>query len=110
MFRKDIGLEVQQAAYDSLYLTLPEEVLTRHAAYSMTDSPAAACFAYLVAVVAGDSQAGTSGTFEPYSLAGLNGTGMVIGVSDTGVDENHCFFRDEVHGKVTRGSGKNIVT
>jgi hypothetical protein len=35
---------------------------------------------------------------------------MVIGVSDTGIDENSCYFRDTVNGKVTRGAGEHIVT
>jgi hypothetical protein len=39
---------------DSLYLVLPEEVLTRNGAYSAADSDAAACFAFLVATVAAD--------------------------------------------------------
>lgn len=33
--------------------------------------------------------------FESYSLNGLN---QIIGVCDTGIDMNSCFFRDEVYG------------
>lgn len=38
--------------------------------------------------------------FEPFSDAGLDGSNMVVGVSDTGIDENSCYFKDEIHGKV----------
>jgi subtilisin family serine protease len=39
---------------------------------------------------------------EIYTSAGLNGSGVVFGVSDTGVDENSCFFQDKQRGKVKR--------
>jgi subtilisin family serine protease len=32
----------------------------------------------------------------------LTGNGVVIGVSDTGIDENSCYFVDPTHGKVPR--------
>lgn len=38
----------------------------------------------------------------PIRDVGLNGTGEVIGVTDTGLDDNSCFFRDDVHGMVPR--------
>ena len=39
--------------------------------------------------------------YEPFSDAGLTGSNMVVGVSDTGIDENSCYFKDGIHGKVT---------
>lgn len=41
---------------------------------------------------------------EIYSEAGLNGTGVIIGVADTGIDEFSCFFHDSEHGKVPRSN------
>eukprot|EP00760_Papus_ankaliazontas_P011172 PhM_4_TR14669/c0_g1_i3/m.35547 len=34
---------------------------------------------------------------EPFSAAGLTGEGEVVGVSDTGIDADHCFFHDPDH-------------
>ncbi|CAM9356120.1 unnamed protein product, partial [Ectocarpus sp. 8 AP-2014] len=34
-------------------------------------------------------------TETPMRVAGLTGAGQVIGVTDTGLDDNSCFFRDE---------------
>lgn len=45
------------------------------------------------------TQSGSIGS-EPFSQTGLDGSNMIVGVSDTGIDENSCFFRDAVHGKV----------
>ena len=45
----------------------------------------------------------SSGTTEPYSIAGLNGTGIVVGIADTGIDEMSCFFSDD-KGLVPRSS------
>jgi hypothetical protein len=81
----------------------------------------AACFAHFISVVAADhrvarfaisrpmqtqnhnarqiTQIGGFGE-EPYSAVGLTGQNMVIGISDTGIDERSCFFRDEVNGEV----------
>lgn len=33
-------------------------------------------------------------TETPMRLAGLTGTGEVIGVTDTGLDDSSCFFKD----------------
>lgn len=42
---------------------------------------------------------------ELFTVNGLNGSsGVVLGVSDTGIDENSCFFVDSVHGKVPRSN------
>jgi hypothetical protein len=50
-------------------------------------------------------QSGTiGGAGEVYGKAGLTGTGVVLGVSDTGIDENNCYFQDAVLGKVPRSS------
>ena len=42
--------------------------------------------------------------FHIRSSLGLDGSGQIIGVSDTGIDENNCFFRDSVHGKVIKST------
>lgn len=49
-------------------------------------------------------QSGFHDGAEPFSAVGLNGTGVILGVSDTGIDENSCFFIDRQHGKVPRAS------
>ena len=38
------------------------------------------------------------------STLGLDGKGQIVGVSDTGIDENSCFFRDPTGGKVIKSS------
>ena len=45
----------------------------------------------------------SAGITEPYSVAGLNGTGIVVGVADTGLDEMSCYFND-VKGIIPRSS------
>ena len=40
----------------------------------------------------------------PYHTAGLDGTGQIVGVGDTGIDELSCFFRNEDGSKVARSS------
>lgn len=50
----------------------------------------------LTAYVEGGSESET-----PMRTAGLDGSGEVIGVSDTGLDDNSCFFKDE-NGMVPR--------
>ena len=74
-----------------------------------------ACFARLLAVLASDSatvdirfrqkkralnrfgkgilQTNSYDDSVPYSAAGLNGTGQVIGIGDSGLDESSCYFR-----------------
>jgi subtilisin family serine protease len=37
---------------------------------------------------------GTDNTLQPMWNAGLTGTGQVIQVGDTGVDQYHCLFHD----------------
>jgi hypothetical protein len=34
----------------------------------------------------------TTSDMHPYDAAGLDGTGQIVGVGDTGVDDQHCFF------------------
>eukprot|EP00903_Cladosiphon_okamuranus_P005711 g5671.t1 len=46
-------------------------------------------------------------TETPMRSAGLTGAGEVIGVTDTGLDDNSCFFRDDVLGLVPRTSMAN---
>ena len=41
---------------------------------------------------------------EPFSQVGLDGTGQIVGIADTGIDENSCFFRDDVNGFVPLSS------
>lgn len=38
----------------------------------------------------------------PMRDVGLDGSGEVIGVSDTGLDDNSCFFKDDENGMVPR--------
>ena len=46
---------------------------------------------------------------ETYSDAGLDGTGVVVGISDTGIDEFSCYFRDP-KGRVPRSSLLHPIT
>mmetsp|Transcript_14029 Transcript_14029/g.14643 ORF Transcript_14029/g.14643 Transcript_14029/m.14643 type:complete len:1100 (-) Transcript_14029:260-3559(-) len=48
----------------------------------------------------------TATTF-PYTNAGIDGTGQVVGIGDTGVDELSCFFRNSDGSKVARSSYTN---
>ena len=52
------------------------------------------------------TQSGNSYT-EPWSALGLDGSGQIVGVSDTGIDENSCFFIDKVYGKAMKSSIEN---
>lgn len=47
---------------------------------------------------------------EIYTHLGLNGSNQVIGVSDTGIDEQSCYFKDAVHGAVPRSSLESAHT
>ena len=49
-----------------------------------------------------------SGSTSPI-FSNLNGSGVIIGVSDTGIDENSCYFRDMEHGKVPRAGYEDTV-
>lgn len=44
-----------------------------------------------------------------YFLAGLRGHGQIVGVCDTGIDQESCFFIDKVNGKVPVSSVDNPV-
>jgi hypothetical protein len=44
-----------------------------------------------------------------YYDAGLTGLGMIVGIADTGVDQDSCFFRDTVNGFVPVSSADNPV-
>jgi hypothetical protein len=46
----------------------------------------------------------TTTSNTPYANAGLNGTGQVVGVGDTGLDDLHCFFRNRDGSQVTRST------
>ncbi|KAJ1419189.1 peptidase S8/S53 domain-containing protein [Ochromonadaceae sp. CCMP2298] len=50
-----------------------------------------------------------SKTSEPYTELGLDGSGIIIGVSDTGIDEASCYFWDS-KGVVTRSNVSSPVT
>lgn len=41
-------------------------------------------------------------TETPMRSAGLTGAGEIIGITDTGLDDNSCFFKDDVNGLVPR--------
>jgi hypothetical protein len=43
----------------------------------------------------------------PYTDAGIDGNGQIVGVADTGVDELSCFFRNSDSSLVTRSSYLN---
>lgn len=38
----------------------------------------------------------------PMRAAGLTGSGEIIGITDTGLDDKSCFFIDDVNGDVPR--------
>jgi Subtilase family len=97
--------------------------------FSSADS-AGACFSNLVVLLSSDpgitrialskpmstlnksarpiTQTGTLSS-EVYSDAGLDGTGVVVGISDTGIDEESCFFKDP-KGAVRRSNALNPFT
>lgn len=50
-------------------------------------------------------QTGSHGK-EIYSDAGLDGTGVIVGISDTGIDELSCYFHDP-KGQVRRSSAQH---
>jgi Subtilase family len=97
--------------------------------FSSADS-AGACFSNLVVMLSSDPgitrialskpmstlnksarpimQTGTLNS-EVYSDAGLDGTGVVVGISDTGIDEESCFFKDP-KGSVRRSNALNPFT
>ena len=56
----------------------------------------------------GYTQSGAAGV-EPWSNLNLDGTGQIVGVSDTGIDENSCYFIDKVHGPVIKSSIEDPV-
>ena len=43
---------------------------------------------------------------EVYTDAGLDGTGVIVGISDTGIDELSCYFHDP-KGRVRRSSAQH---
>jgi subtilisin family serine protease len=52
-------------------------------------------------------QDGTYSQSYPYLAKGLDGTGQIIGIGDTGIDELSCFFRNADNSKVSRSSYTN---
>ena len=46
---------------------------------------------------------------ESYGISGLNGTGVVVGIADTGIDEMSCYFKD-AKGFVPRSSALKPYT
>ena len=48
--------------------------------------------------------AGSGGARTPLWDLGLNGSGQVVGVADTGLDDASCFFRDATLGNVPRSA------
>ncbi|KAG5186293.1 hypothetical protein JKP88DRAFT_157122 [Tribonema minus] len=55
------------------------------------------------AVVQSGARDGAAHGAKPLWSAGLRGHGQVIGVSDTGLDDASCFFRDDARGRTPRG-------
>ena len=51
----------------------------------------------------GITQSGTKGV-EPFGAARLNGTGQIVGVADSGLDDLSCFFIDDSETKTPRSS------
>lgn len=49
-------------------------------------------------------QNGTYSQYYPYHLKGLDGSGQIVGVGDTGIDELSCFFRNSDGSKVAQSS------
>ncbi len=39
----------------------------------------------------------------------LVGTGVIVGVADTGVDIEHCMFIDRAHGRVPPSSAEQVA-
>ena len=48
-------------------------------------------------------------SYSPYTAAGLMGTGQLVSVADTGVDELSCYFVDSVNGPVPRSDSASPV-
>jgi subtilisin family serine protease len=55
-------------------------------------------------------QKGDVSKVYPYTAAGLNGSSEVIGIGDTGLDENHCMFKNPDNSMVTRSSVNKPIT
>ena len=58
------------------------------------------------------SETGSKTEAEPFLEAGLDGTGVVVGMADTGLDQTSCFFREEDNAVVLRadfGHGNTVV-
>lgn len=55
------------------------------------------------------TQLGALGS-EPFTALKVDGSGVVVGISDTGIDETSCYFRDKSHGTVPRSSVSHPVT
>lgn len=47
---------------------------------------------------------------QPLWELGLTGRGELIGVSDTGLDDEHCYFFDSARGRVARSAWDKPVT
>lgn len=58
-------------------------------------------------MTAGTVQSGTPGT-TPIWNAGIHGENQIIGIIDSGIDINHCFFQDNVDNNV-RPSHRKVV-
>ncbi|CAM9260527.1 unnamed protein product [Discosporangium mesarthrocarpum] len=53
---------------------------------------------------------GSSGGSRPMLAAGLDGSGEVIGVADSGLDDSSCFFRDPTKDVIARSTITSPVT
>jgi hypothetical protein len=54
-------------------------------------------------------QGGSGKSLETLSLAGLDGSGIVIGISDTGIDQESCYFKDSSRNPVRTSTVQNPV-
>lgn len=55
-------------------------------------------------------QSGSLFGSTPFLTAGLNGTGQIVGIGDTGLDESHCLFSNTDGSKVKRSKYSKPIT
>eukprot|EP01035_Chromulina_nebulosa_P021773 gene21773-28175_t len=58
-------------------------------------------------VARGVTQSGIANN-EPFTNIGLTGRNIVVGIADTGIDENSCFFNDSINGVIPRSDLTNL--
>ena len=129
---EDLSRNKDRCFYSSLKFEERSNGLSISGLHNIVRAPAArACFANMLAILAMHNEvldvtirphdktlnavgkaicqsASITETNTPYSNAGLNGTGQIIGVGDSGVDDLHCFFVNSDGSKVTRTQVSNV--